>query len=160
MRIDWDTPVDVLMHGDNIGYIDLDEDEICHWKYIKRVKTATGWRYYYDEEAYKRDNAKVTAEAKNAQKRMHEVGKQYYQATKKYRDAGLDDGRKVFINDEIKIANDYKKAKRQYENIQSYFSTAMRAIRKHNKMLVRNANKKIVTAGLNKIAKLFSKKNG
>lgn len=40
----------VLYHTDNIAYIDLDPDEIMHWKYIKREKLANGkYRYYYDQ---------------------------------------------------------------------------------------------------------------
>ena len=49
MRIDWDTPIDLLMHSGDIRYIDLDEGELCHWKYIKREKLSNGkYRYYYD----------------------------------------------------------------------------------------------------------------
>lgn len=34
----------------NIRYVDLREDEVFHWKYIKRVKLpGGGYRYYYDE---------------------------------------------------------------------------------------------------------------
>jgi hypothetical protein len=36
------------MHRYNIAYIDLDEDEIMHWKYIKKEKVGGKWRYYYD----------------------------------------------------------------------------------------------------------------
>lgn len=50
MRIDFNTPVDILMHGEDIHYIDLDEGELMHWKYIKREKLPNGkWRYYYDQ---------------------------------------------------------------------------------------------------------------
>lgn len=36
--------------SNRIRYVDLDEDEIFHWKYIKRNKLPNGkWRYYYDE---------------------------------------------------------------------------------------------------------------
>lgn len=49
MRIDGYTPVEVLRHGNSIAYIDLDDGELMHWKYIKRVKLPNGkWRYYYD----------------------------------------------------------------------------------------------------------------
>lgn len=37
-----------LMHGRNISYIDLDEDEMMHWKYIYKKKINGKWRYYYD----------------------------------------------------------------------------------------------------------------
>lgn len=53
MRINWDTPVNALIHGDDIRYIDLDEDEIMHWKYIKKKKLSNGkWRYYYRDDDY------------------------------------------------------------------------------------------------------------
>lgn len=48
MSIYWDTPIDVLMHGGDIEYVDLDEDEVMHWKYIKKEKRPNGkWRYFY-----------------------------------------------------------------------------------------------------------------
>lgn len=53
MKITKDTPIDVLMHGGNIDYIDLDEGEMMHWKYIKREKLPNGkWRYYYKDDEY------------------------------------------------------------------------------------------------------------
>lgn len=40
----------------NVGYIDLDEGELMHWKYIKKVKLPNGkWRYYYDMDSLKND---------------------------------------------------------------------------------------------------------
>ena len=54
MRITWDTPVSELMHSedDGIRYIDLDEGELMHWKYIKREKVNGKWRYYYKDTEY------------------------------------------------------------------------------------------------------------
>lgn len=56
-RISWDTSLSELMHSDeNLAYIDLDEGELMHWKYIKREKQPNGkWRYYYDKEEMKND---------------------------------------------------------------------------------------------------------
>lgn len=59
-RLSWDTPMSELMHSDEIDlsqydYIDLDEDEIMHWKYIKREKVNGKWRYYYDKDEMKND---------------------------------------------------------------------------------------------------------
>lgn len=63
MRITWDTPISELMHSDdNTAYIDLDEGELMHWKYIKREKLPNGkWRYYYDKDALKKDVKSVTS---------------------------------------------------------------------------------------------------
>lgn len=47
------SPDGKLMHTDlsKVSYIDLDEKEFCHWKYIKRVKLPNGkWRYYYEDD--------------------------------------------------------------------------------------------------------------
>ena len=45
-----------LRHGRVIGYIDLDEGELMHWKYIKKKKLPNGkWRYYYDVAQLKDD---------------------------------------------------------------------------------------------------------
>lgn len=53
MRIDLDTPVDVLMHAVDIRYVDLNADEVMHWKYIKKKKLDNGkWRYYYHDDNY------------------------------------------------------------------------------------------------------------
>lgn len=48
---DWNfISADELIYSRNIRYIDLDTDEMMHWKYIKRVKLSNGkYRYYYDE---------------------------------------------------------------------------------------------------------------
>lgn len=37
-----------LRHGLNICYIDLDEGELAHFKYIYKKKVNGKWRYYYD----------------------------------------------------------------------------------------------------------------
>ena len=47
MRVTMDTPISELMHSDtpdieNIYYIDLDEDELMHWKYIKKERLPNG----------------------------------------------------------------------------------------------------------------------
>ena len=52
MNLTKDTPVSELMHSSNLLYVDIDEGELRHWKYIKREKLPNGkWRYYYDMEA-------------------------------------------------------------------------------------------------------------
>ncbi len=59
-RLFWDTPLSELQHSDiNLAYIDLD-DELMHWKYVKREKLPNGkWRYYYDKEQAKSDLKKA-----------------------------------------------------------------------------------------------------
>lgn len=64
-RLFWDTPITELQHSDiDIAYVDLDEGELMHWKYIKREKLSNGrWRYYYDKDALKSDVKNATDKA-------------------------------------------------------------------------------------------------
>lgn len=56
MKITKDTTITELIHDDHFAYIDLDEGELCHWKYVKKKKLPNGkWRYYYDLEDLKKD---------------------------------------------------------------------------------------------------------
>ena len=51
MQLTKDTPVSELYHSD---------DELMHWKYVKKEKRSNGkWRYYYDTEEVKSDLAKL-----------------------------------------------------------------------------------------------------
>lgn len=56
MKVTKDTTVEELIHGKKLAYIDLDEGELLHWKYIKKKKLPNGkWRYYYDFDSLKKD---------------------------------------------------------------------------------------------------------
>lgn len=45
-----------IVHSENMCYVDVGDDEIFHWKYIKREKLPNGkWRYYYDWDELKKD---------------------------------------------------------------------------------------------------------
>lgn len=69
MRINWETPVDELYHGENVAYIDLDADEIVHFKYIKREKLPNGkYRYYYDQSELERYKNEADQAQKDYQK--------------------------------------------------------------------------------------------
>lgn len=51
-----------VVHGHNICYIDLEQNELIHWKYIKREKLSNGkYRYYYDESDLKTQENYVKA---------------------------------------------------------------------------------------------------
>lgn len=73
MRINWDTPVDDLKNHDGISYIELDDDEICHWKYIKREKIKGKWRYYY--KTVKKDIKSTLSKINNKAREKINVGK-------------------------------------------------------------------------------------
>jgi SOS response regulatory protein OraA/RecX len=67
----YDDPLEeALMHGADIRYVDLDEDELFHWKYVKRVKLANGkWRYYYDWDGLKKDVKNTVDDIKDGAKK-------------------------------------------------------------------------------------------
>lgn len=73
------TPVDVLIHGDDISYIDLAEDEIMHWRYIKREKLPNGkYRYYYDEKELNKYKLEAEQATKNTEKAKSKYGMAYH----------------------------------------------------------------------------------
>lgn len=53
MKITGDTPIGDLTHHDSFD--EMSEDELMHWKYIKREKIKGKWRYYYDYKSLKKD---------------------------------------------------------------------------------------------------------
>ena len=80
-----------LMHTQRLAYVDLDEGELAHFKYIKREKLPNGkWRYYYDAEQMKtdfKDSTGITArnKYKEAEKTL-DTSKKALSETLKYRD--------------------------------------------------------------------------
>ena len=53
MRITGNTPFDDLTHRSSID--EMSEDELMHWKYIKKEKVKGKWKYYYDYKSLKKD---------------------------------------------------------------------------------------------------------
>lgn len=58
MRITSDTPIEALYHSEPI----LSDDELLHWKYIKREKINGKWRYYYDWNQLKSNTSATISE--------------------------------------------------------------------------------------------------
>lgn len=172
MRIEMDTPVDVLVHGDNISYIDLDEDEILHWQYIRREKLPNGkYRYYYNEKElnkYKNDAEQAT---KNAEKAKSKYGTAYYKygrakeaegkAHSNYRNV-LNNGKSNIIdwikaNDIVtrSTANaktakkDSDKAKREYEKATR---NAQKLVKKYERKKVTSFVSRAVSKGIVAVA--------
>ena len=63
-RVTGDMTMDELMHAMGYSYVDLDEDELFHWKYIKREKVNGKWRYWYKDTLESIDNAIDSAKDK------------------------------------------------------------------------------------------------
>ena len=165
----------MIIDCDNLAYIDLDEDEIMHWKYIKRVKLPNGkYRYYYDQ-----------SELDNMQKQIDENRKKSLEnvldasASKTNRDlAGKRMDELENLYDETgksQYAEGYLKNKQQYEELDkaaSYHADQAKQYSKKAETLVKQYNtKKVVSfaertiskgvvAVANFFSKLFGQKNG
>lgn len=172
MRIDWDTPIDVLMHGGNISYIDLNEDEIMHWKYIKRVKLANGkWRYYYDErdiDSAKLDLDKAVAARDRADRNLSEAESN----SKKLEDemAALKDQRNssknlgqwirtnnAYANTKIKYLESVEKVKQAQNNKSASHEKVLKLEKKYKKKKISTFAARTISKGIVKVANLFSK---
>lgn len=64
----------MLTHG---GFVSVNDDELMHWKYVKKKRVNGKWRYYYDDSEYK--NAK---KEHDQAKLDHEVAKGVTEYTK------------------------------------------------------------------------------
>ena len=106
-----------LMHTQRLAYVDLDEGEIIHFKYLKKEKLANGkWRYYYDVTQLKNDFKDATglsareryANAKKSVDHTREAlseTREYKTATEKYYRNALKYQQEAGVNpDKIKDA--------------------------------------------------------
>lgn len=70
----------VLMHG---TFVEVSDDELMHWKYVKRVKNKNGkWKYYYDWDELKKDTKTFVKDPLGK-----EAKAKYNQAQQRYIDA-------------------------------------------------------------------------
>lgn len=53
MKITGDTPIEDLVHHSSID--ETSDDELMHWKYVKKEKVKGKWKYYYDYKSLKKD---------------------------------------------------------------------------------------------------------
>lgn len=147
MRIDWDTPVSALMHSDDdIYYVDLAEDEMVHFKYIKREKLPNGrYRYYYSQSEL--DKLKATADRKQAAASAAEAS--YKDSLNRAGQPGSTIGHKV--NTALK-----------YQSMTIRQRAAEKAVKKYNRKKIisfpARAISKGVVAVANFVSGLFGKK--
>jgi hypothetical protein len=109
----------------NIAYIDLDEGELMHWKYIKRVKLPNGkYRYYYDQSELDRYESMAKTASENRNLASFEAGKRMTkrQEAEKYMsiayeryDKAKTAKEKVNASDDIHKTKDYLKKTRAAE---------------------------------------------
>ena len=89
-------------------------NELTHWKYIKREKVKGKWRYYYDHKSVKKDIKSVVSKAKNSiEKSVESVKKKIHKYVAKVPTDG--DAYRYFYSDEAYKA--YVKGKNAVDNI-------------------------------------------
>ena len=121
-RLCWDTPLDALYHSDmELAYIDLDDGELMHWKYIKREKLPNGkWRYYYDKEELKKDANefvnKVKGAAKSVFDRTTDSALKTVNNATKYADTVVETGKSIIRKFQEDPANIYDITRSSYKN--------------------------------------------
>ena len=144
---------DALIHSSNIRYIDLDEGEMVHFKYIKRVKMLNGkWCYYYDDSYLKKEKETADAASFNSLKESVNVinaQNDRAEATERARIASLNGDHKA-AEEQFNRALDAKRR----ENIASskanaYSKAASKALSRYKLMSVASVPAKTIVKGLN-----------
>ena len=140
----------VIIHGQ---LREVSDDELMHWKYIKRVKKNGRWVYYYDEKAANQKlyaQQQVVADAKANES----AAKQKYDAAKQAADAkGLNDGRQTFTGMQMAIKNEQARTSTRYNSAKKKTEAA---VKKYSQMKVSKGIEKAVSKGAAKVANFFS----
>ena len=147
MSINWDTPVSELMHSDDtIGLFESDE-ELMHFKYIKREKKNGKWVYYYDESAL--TNSETAQRYRRTKEGVREEKKQYEDYKRFLENPPYKDTPTARANRErhLKIAGNHYKAMRQ----SAAGAAAQYAIKK-----VSSFPERTISRGLVKLGNLLS----
>ena len=108
----------------NGKFVEVSEDELMHWKYIKREKKNGKWVYYYDSDSLKNDAKGLTDRVKNAigiggKERVEQARKANEQAQKGYRYLA-----RIRQNAKDESQSAYKKADRKYRDMDWYRNIA------------------------------------
>lgn len=157
---------------DNISYIDLDESELMHWKYIKREKLPNGkWRYYYDESELKKyeDNVKTTrALSFQAAAKVNNLQKDYDVAAKARNTAWYKHGGAATTKDKMATYQIYSKAAKAEATAKNkldaakkshkYFSDlANRSIKQYEGKKITSLPERIISKGIVAVANWLNK---
>ena len=107
-------------------WVTISDDELYHWKYIKREKVGNSWRYFYNNEeyqAYKDAQSKEAESVGKASAALSAARTKEYETTKKAQEAAknatgkegeyeLDDKRAMYrgkTGDDVKLAQEVLK---------------------------------------------------
>lgn len=117
-----------------MNYIGIDgnvhSDELKHWKYIKKIKSGSGWRYFYTPEEirayYKEEQGKANAQYE---------AKEFY--SNKKQSEGLRENANAANSQMRKIGEESSRALRRWGEGR----VDLRAVRKEEKRVINIANK-------------------
>lgn len=141
----------VLIHGQ---LVEVSDDVLIHWKYIKREKKNGRWVYYYDQKAADRADYEISSRYKSAEKHTKKREQQLKSAKNQLKKSGVSLNSKVYYGNQAKVANNYKRAT---TNLESAKAAQKKAYRKYKTRNIKNFAAKTISKGGVKVANLFSK---
>ena len=129
-----------------IYYVDLDENELVHWKYIKRVKLGNGkWRYYYDDsslEKYKNQGDIAFGRSLNA------AGRAYNYSSASQQGFGK--------NNKASRVHNQRQLTRAVSAQYSYVDQANRAYRRYRRQRITSFPARTISKGIVAVANWLS----
>lgn len=151
----------ITSNGTFLSQADIDQNELMHFKYIKREKTSDGhWRYYYDDRYLKEaksiaDNARTDSlkESANAINARDNARRAMKRAKNLYRSSNSKTYNKA-VNDYF---NSKKKESAASYRAEKYSEVSNKYIKKYKSMKLFSTPAKTLTKGLNAVSKFMSK---
>ena len=151
--------------ADTSAYIDLDPDEIMHWKYIKREKLANGkYRYYYDQselDSQERSALKAKQDVDNAHQRVDEAKAELDVAESAMQKVLSSNNRKVNLNQisamRLKVNEAYANLKLAEIKFDKTENAANKIVSKHAKESISSLPARILSKSIVGLLNLFSK---
>ena len=141
----------ILIHGQ---LVEVSDDVLMHWKYIKREKKNGRWVYYYDQKAADRADYEIEKRYQSAEKHTTKRQQQLKSAKKQLHKSGASLKSKVHYGNQAKVVNTYK---RSVTNLESAKAAQKKAYRKYKTRNIKNFAAKTISKGTVKVANLFSK---
>lgn len=141
----------VLIHGQ---VVEVSDDVLMHWKYIKKEKRNGRWVYYYDQKAADRADYEIAKRYQSAEKHTLKREQQLKTAKDRLNKSGASLNSKVYYGKQAKVVNTYK---RSVVNLESAKAAQKKAYRKYKTRNIKNFAAKTISKGSVKVANLFSK---
>lgn len=141
----------VLIHGQ---LVEVSDDVLMHWKYIKREKKNGRWVYYYDQKSADRADYEIAKRYQSAEKHTMKRQQQLKTAKDRLNKSGVSLNSKVYYGNQAKIVNTYK---RSVTNLESAKAAQKKAYRKYKTRNIKNFAAKTISKGAVKVANVFSR---